>query len=269
MTNRILLLACFLSGAASLFYEILWTRAFSLILGSTTQAAALTFAAFLTGLALGAWLFGSLSARLRHPLRAYVFLELGIAITAVATGLVLHHQADTIGAMLGEGATKYWLAFPLAVLLILPPTLLMGGTLPVLLTIAQVWDGRLSIVGQFYGWNTFGAAAGTLVCGFLAIRLLGVTQSYYFAMALNLLVAAMSALLLRRPGQTPASVPVGEGPGASKLPPKRLSEHYLLLIAGVSGAAVLSLEAPVHDPNGEIVQQLVVLGSLAGGFQVF
>ena len=81
MTNRLLLLACFLSGAASLFYEILWTRAFSLIMGSTVQATSLIFAAFLTGLALGAWLFGNLSGRLKRPLRAYIFLELGNGCT--------------------------------------------------------------------------------------------------------------------------------------------------------------------------------------------
>jgi spermidine synthase len=209
MTNRILLLACFLSGAASLFYEILWTRAFSLILGSTVQATALIFAAFLTGLALGAWLFGSLSARLKRPLRAYILLELGIAVAAVTTGLILHHQADMIGAALGDGTTKYALAFLLAVAMILPPTLLMGGTLPIVLTIAQRNDRRLSIVGRFYGWNIFGAALGTLVCGFLSIRLWGITQSYYIAMALNLTVAAMCVVLLRKP-QPEAVTPVND-----------------------------------------------------------
>ena len=103
---RILLLACFLSGAASLLFEVLWTRAFSFILGSTTQAAALVFAAFLTGLALGAWLFGSLSARLREPLRAYALLEVGIAFIALATGLILHYQADTIGVVTLDGAIR-------------------------------------------------------------------------------------------------------------------------------------------------------------------
>ena len=85
MTNRFLMLACLLSGAAGLMYEILWMRAFSLILGSTTQAAALTFAAFLTGLALGARLFGSFAGRLQKPMRAYAILEIGIALTAVST----------------------------------------------------------------------------------------------------------------------------------------------------------------------------------------
>ena len=241
MTNRILLLACFLSGAASLFYEILWTRAFSLILGSTVQATSLIFAAFLTGLALGAWLFGSLSARLKRPLRAYILLEVGIAVAAVTIGLILHHQADMIGAALGDGTTKYALAFLLAVAMILPPTLLMGGTLPIVLTIAQRNDRRLSIVGRFYGWNIFGAALGTLACGFLTIRLWGITQSYYIAMALNLTVAAMCVALLRKP-QPEAVTPVNDAntdPRAGVLPG---TENYLLLIAGISGVLILSLE---------------------------
>jgi spermidine synthase len=240
MTNRILLLACFLSGAASLFYQVLWTRAFSLILGSTVQAASLIFAAFLTGLALGALLFGSLSGRLRNPLRAYVLLELGITVTAVATGLILLHHADALGALLGVGTTRYPLAFLLAVLMILPPTLLMGGTLPVVLTIAQRHDPQLSIVGRFYGWNTFGAAVGTLVCGFFAIRLLGISQSYYCAMTLNLAAAGLCILLLRSTAQPPAVTVHREQHEHTVR--TALSERYLFLIAGTSGALVLSLE---------------------------
>jgi spermidine synthase len=125
--------------------------------------------------------------------------------------------------------------------MILPPTLLMGGTLPIILTIAQRNDSRLSIVGQFYGWNIFGAAVGTLACGFLSIRLLGIIQSYYVAMALNLSVAVMCTFLLRIP-QPLAVAPVSS---TSKTPREGLltgSENFLLLMAGMSGALVLSLE---------------------------
>jgi spermidine synthase len=241
---RVLLLACFLSGAASLFFEVLWTRAFSLILGSTTQAAALVFAAFLTGLALGAWLFGNLSSRLRQPLRTYALLEVGIAFSALATGLFLHYQADTIGAALGAGSTRYLLAFFLVLLMVLPPTLLMGGTLPVLLTVARAYDRRLSVVGRLYGWNTLGAAVGTLVCGFFAIRLLGVTGAYYCAMALNLVVAVIALSLSVRtgawPGEAPADTPA-RGLAAAPLL-HQPTESYLFLMALGSGAAVLSLE---------------------------
>lgn len=243
---RILWLACFLSGAASLFFEVLWTRAFSLILGSTTQAAALVFAAFLTGLALGAWLFGNLSARLRDPLRAYALLEIGIAFTGLATGLLLHYQADAIGAALGTGSTRYLLAFFLVLLMVLPPTLLMGGTLPVLLTVVRAYDLRLSVVGKLYGWNTLGAAAGTLVCGFFAIRLLGVTGAYYCAMTLNLVVAAIAFMLsLRaRAGRTDtASITPARGSASAHTPLlHQPEESYLFMIALGSGATVLSLE---------------------------
>ena len=242
MTNRFLMLACLLSGAAGLMYEILWMRAFSLILGSTTQAAALTFAAFLTGLALGARLFGSFAGRLQNPMRAYALLEIGIALTAVSTGLILHHQSDAIGAALGAGTIHFLPLFLLALVLILPPTLLMGGTLPLILVAAQRVDSGPSIVGRFYGWNTLGAALGTLACGFVTIRLLGVTNSYYCAMLLNLLAAVACALQIRRPVQpseaTASQYEKASGGDTGEAP----AESYLLMIALASGAVVLALE---------------------------
>jgi len=242
MKNRFLILACLLSGAAGLMYEILWMRAFSLILGSTTQAAALTFAAFLTGLALGARLFGSFAGRLHNPVRAYALLEVGIALTAVSTGLILHYQADFIGATLGAGTKHLLPLFLLALVLILPPTVLMGGTLPLILAAARRVESGSSIVGRFYGWNTLGAALGTLACGFVTIRLLGVTNSYYCAMMLNLLAAGACALQIRQPVQPiehKAQLYEETSDGDARAAP---AESYLLMIALASGAVVLALE---------------------------
>ena len=67
-----LLIAVFLSGASALVYETVWTRSFSIILGSTVEAASATFAAFLVGLAIGAWLIGRRSPPLRYTLHAYI-----------------------------------------------------------------------------------------------------------------------------------------------------------------------------------------------------
>ena len=242
MKNRFLMLACLLSGAAGLMYEILWMRAFSLILGSTTQAAALTFAAFLTGLALGARLFGSFAGRLQKPMRTYALLEIGIALTAVSTGLILHFQADVIGAALGAGTMHLLPLFLLALVLILPPTMLMGGTLPLILAAAQRVDPGLSIVGRFYGWNTLGAALGTLACGFVTIRLLGVTNSYYCALILNLLAALACVLQIRQP--LPAAKPEAQQYEEATDDDSRAgpAESYLLLMAIASGAVVLALE---------------------------
>jgi spermidine synthase len=242
MKNRFLILACLLSGAAGLMYEILWMRAFSLILGSTTQAAALTFAAFLTGLALGARLFGNFAGRLQKPMHAYALLEIGIALTAVSTGLILHFQADLIGATLGTGTKHLLPLFLLALVMILPPTLLMGGTLPLILVAAQRVESGSSIVGRFYGWNTLGAALGTLVCGFVTIRLLGVINSYYFAMMLNLLAAVACALQIRQP-LSPVKQKARQYKESSDDDTRAgPAESYLMLIAIASGAVVLSLE---------------------------
>jgi spermidine synthase/MFS family permease len=236
------MLACLLSGAAGLMYEILWMRAFSLILGSTTQAAALTFAAFLTGLGLGARLFGTFAGRLQKPLRAYALVEIGIALTAVSTGLILHNQADVIGATLGAGTMHLLPLFLLALVLILPPTLLMGGTLPLILAAAQRVDPGPSIVGRFYGWNTLGAALGTLVCGFVTIRLFGVTYSYYGALILNLLAALICVLLVRHPVPTAKQKAQQYKEATDDDTRAGPAESYLLLIAIASGAVVLSLE---------------------------
>ena len=91
-----LLFAVFLSGAAALVYETVWTRSFSIILGSTVEAASATFAAFLVGLALGAWLIGRRSPSLRYTLHAYIAIEVCIAILAPLCGVLLHRYADAL-----------------------------------------------------------------------------------------------------------------------------------------------------------------------------
>lgn len=84
-----------LSGAAPLIYQVLWVRELGLLFGSTAQAAALTIAIFFAGIALGGWLFGRLSARLHRPLRAFGWVEIGVAATALG-----HFQvADTYVAL--------------------------------------------------------------------------------------------------------------------------------------------------------------------------
>ena len=74
----------FVSGAASLVYEVLWLKELSLLFGSTAYAASTTLAVFFLGLAVGGAVFGRWSPHLRSPLRAYAWLELGVAASAAA-----------------------------------------------------------------------------------------------------------------------------------------------------------------------------------------
>ena len=98
-----LVVAVVASGAAALLYETIWTRAFAIILGSTVQAASATFAAFLVGLAGGAWLFGRREVPLRFTVHCYLALELGIGIVAPAVGSLIHHHADGLAVWIGAG----------------------------------------------------------------------------------------------------------------------------------------------------------------------
>ena len=200
-----LLVACFfLSGAASLMAQVVWLRYLALTFGNTTQAAATLLAVFMGGLGLGAFLFGRLADRWRRPLLAYAVLEALIALFALASPALLRLiDQGYIAAYRGllEGAPGLFVAarVVLAAAVLLPPTLLMGGTLPLLLrgvTKHDVEVGRHTAL--FYALNTLGGAAGVALAGFVTIRLLGLHATLLLAAACNL-TAALGAALLSRP----------------------------------------------------------------------
>ena len=250
-TRTIFPLICLLSGGAALFYEALWTRAFAIILGSTTQAASATFAAFLTGLALGAWILGAYADRIRGLVMAYAALEAAIAVVASGIGLLIHRYSDTLVVALGEVSAYPVFAFPLALALILIPTFLMGGTLPLILALTKRFGGDTGEIGRLYAYNTLGAAVGTLACGFFAIRLFGITNSYFIAAALNLIVATLCIFLPREFRAEPATADAQAGAGIQAVvmehgnSPEKMKpapEWLLLMVALSSGLLVLGIE---------------------------
>lgn len=242
--RRLLLLATLLSGAAALVYETLWTRAFAVIVGSTVHAAAATFAAFLVGLALGAWLWGRHRLPIAWTVRAYLVVEVAIAATAPLVGLLIHRRANGLAAWFGTGLGPDFLSmFGMVLLLVLLPTLLMGATFPLVLVAARRLGGGLSEIGRFYAINTAGAAAGTLVCGFVLIRFLGVEASYAVGAAANLAAAALCLPLLRAPLRDEAEAPgLPEAPPTETEPAPWLPQGLLLGVAASSGFVVLALE---------------------------
>ena len=239
-------IAVFVSGAAALVYETIWTRTFSIILGSTVQAASATFAAFLVGLAAGAWLFGRRSPPPGRAVRAYLGIELAIALTAPAAGLVIHRGSDALTEWLGAGSGALG-SFGVVLALVLVPTVLMGATFPLMMTVARRSGAGVPVIGRLYAINTFGAACGTLVCGFFLIRLFGVERSLAIGAGLNALAAVAAAALLVRARADADSAPASTGAAprpaaqpASAAP--ALPVPILLTVAGASGLMVLALE---------------------------
>ncbi len=192
------------SGAASMAYEISWTRALSLALGSSTYAFTAMLTTFLVGLALGAVLVSRLMRRRRPGLVAFGLVEVGIALLAVAllpalgrlpdvALLVLRRTGVTHGTVLG---TQFALSF--AVMIV--PTLLVGATFP--LAIAAVGGGLKRLgrdVGAIYGANTLGTIVGSIAAGFVLIRTIGIQDTVLAAAVANL--AAGVAVLLAAPGR--------------------------------------------------------------------
>jgi spermidine synthase len=172
-----ILLVFLLSGAASLLYEVVWMRHLSLIFGVTTYATSTILATFMGGLALGSFLFARWADRFRRPLLAYATLEVAIGLYALCVPLLFEglrlpyvalYRLDLPYTALALGRAL------LAALVLLPPTLLMGGTLPVL---AAYFVRRRGDVGRqtglLYFVNTGGAVLGCALGGFFLIEQLG------------------------------------------------------------------------------------------------
>lgn len=236
----ILAVAFFLSGAAALADESLWVRGLGLVFGTVAPAISATLALFLGGLGLGAVVFGRVADRVVSPLRLLAFLEIGAA-ALVALSPAAFHLAGRCVALGGEAPGPFaWFAvrFAAGAAILLPPTMLMGGTLP---AIARWFVRReehvAADVGRLYAWNTVGGAVGALLAAHLLIEHLGPTRGLHASAALH---AAVGCAFLFLAGRT------GEGDGvareessAAEGPPNR----RVLAAAFVTGFSALALEA--------------------------
>ena len=203
------LVVCFLlSGCAALVYQIAWTREFALVFGTSELAVATVLAAYMGGLALGAWLVERWLPRISRPVRVYAALELGIAVGAVLLVPALLLASRTLLAAWFGGQdsppssehvaiSAFYLASAFVALAI--PTTLMGATLPLLARHAVQEQGQIGRrIGFLYAANTAGAVAGALATAFVLLPALGLRRSVWVGATLNLLVFLLAAWLVRR-----------------------------------------------------------------------
>ena len=195
------------SGAAGLIYEILWARQLALIFGVSSFAIATVLAVFMGGLALGSTLFGRWVDRGQRPLRWYASIEAGIGIWGLLSPFGLAALDPIYVALYPAINSAEWvgvaLKFLLAAVVLLPPAILMGGTLPILSRFVVRSLGEVgSRVGALYAWNTVGAVLGCFLAGFVLVAAVGVRSTLLLAVALNVLVA-VGAMLLDRAGAEP------------------------------------------------------------------
>lgn len=188
----------FVTGATSLVFEVLWVRGLTLVVGNTTFAVSVVVAAFLGGLAIGNALAGQWSLKIQHPLRAYAIAEGLAGLLALGLTLLLPRLSGLLAAVGLPGGGPVAARLVLVALLMAPPTIVMGASLPMLAS----WVGRALQsagveIGRLYTVNTLGAAFGCALAGFFLIGALGVSTTALVACAANLLVGAVALTMAR------------------------------------------------------------------------
>ncbi len=205
MNPKSIFLACFfLSGAAGLIYQVVWVRMFTLVFGNTVYAASMVVAAFLAGLALGSRYWGARIDKIRDPIKTYVKLELMIALSAVLVTCLIQLVDGAIVSLMdvesiGSGKWQF-IRFVILFILLLAPTSLMGGTVPVMARVyITTYDNLGKGLSALYAANTYGAVVGCFVTGFLLISSFGVFGAFTIALLLNLAVAGLVAWIPKIP----------------------------------------------------------------------
>jgi spermidine synthase len=238
----------FLSGAAGLVYELVWTRQLIFVFGGTTYAITTVLVAFMGGLGLGSYLAGRLSRWIGRPGRAYGVLEIGIGLYALLLPALLPQAEPIYRAIYPHVAEQPWLLsaarFGISCTLLLLPTTLMGATLPLLVVFSRSLGGGFGAsVARLYGINTLGAVLGTLATGFLLIPKLGLALSSTVAAVTNLAVGvlAVSALRGAAPGTPLAGgarrAPVETPPSLAPLSPGM--RRAVLIVFALSGFSAM------------------------------
>ncbi len=225
------------SGCAALVYEVIWFQMLQLVIGSTGISLGVLLGAFMGGMCIGSLALPKYVSRKRHPLRVYAALELAIGGFGIALLLLIPLVGSAYVAVAPSGSASVFLRALLAGVLLLPPTMLMGATLPAISRYVQATPAGVSWMGFFYGGNIAGAVLGCLVAGFYLLRQYDIVVGTFAAVALNGMVAALAYALSRFTSNQALERTVVEPPKVTEGP------HRVVLIAiGLSGFVALGSE---------------------------
>ncbi len=224
------------SGAAALIYEIVWFQLLGLVIGSSGVSIAVLLATFMGGMCIGSLGLAKRVSSSRSPLKVYAMLELGIGIFGILVLLILPYAGGLYAAIGGPGALGLMLRALLAALCILPPTILMGATLPAISREVRATPEGMSYLGYLYGGNTLGAVIGCLAAGFILLRNYDVVTATGVAVTLNLLIAGVAWLMA---GSRDAAPVVATERATAALPK---GSWPILLTLALSGFTALGSE---------------------------
>ena len=231
------------SGCAALVYEVVWFQILELVVGASSLSLGILLGTFMGGMCVGSLFAPRLVSRLHHPLRVYAFLEIGIAVL----GLIILVAVPLVGGLYtswaGSGMGSMLFRGLVAGICLLPPTFLMGATLPVISRWVETTREGVSWLGFFYGGNIAGAVAGSLLAGFYLLRVFDVAIATFVAVAINLGVAALALFIAKLTPYEPTPITEGQSERLTSGGEAEQNEAWPVYVTiALSGMAALAAE---------------------------
>jgi spermidine synthase len=190
------------SGCAALIYEVVWFQLLQLSIGSSAVSLGVLLGIYMGGMCLGSLLLPRYLNPRSHPLRVYALLEVGIAVFGIIVLFAVPIVGRVYTSIAGTGQVSLIFRALAAAICLLPPTLLMGATLPAIARWVQTTPRGVSWLGYFYGGTLAGAVAGSLLAGFYLLRVYDMPTATAAAVFLNVLVALIALLVAARTPHT-------------------------------------------------------------------
>ncbi|HEX2455691.1 MAG TPA: fused MFS/spermidine synthase [Vicinamibacterales bacterium] len=197
------------SGCAALIYEVVWLQLLQLVIGSSAVSIGVLLGTFMGGMCLGSLLLPRYVSPVAHPLRVYAWLELGIGAIGIAVLVFVPIIGNLYATSVAHGFPGILLRGLLCAICLLPPTVLMGATLPAIARWIGTTGTGVSWLGFFYGANIAGAVFGSLFAGFYLLRDFDMATATFVAVAINVLVGGIGLRLAARTPYHAHSVPDG------------------------------------------------------------
>lgn len=209
-----MLLALFVgSGCAALIYEVVWFQLLQLVVGSSAVSLGVLLATYMGGMCVGSLMLSRYVSAREHPLKVYAKIEAGIGVFGILVLLILPLLDHVYAAIGAQGFFGILLRAVVAAICLLPPTLLMGASLPAIARYVESSPRGVSWLGFFYGGNIAGAVFGCLFAGFYLLRVYDMPTATFVAVAINFLVAGLSFWFSKTTEYEPSpaeSAPLGE-----------------------------------------------------------
>ena len=219
------------SGCSALIYEVVWFQLLQFSVGSSAVSLGLLLGNFMGGMCLGSLLLPRYVNPRAHPLKVYAALELGIGLFGILVLYGVPVLGDAYTRVAGTGQMNVVLRAAIAATCLLPPTLLMGATLPAIARWVETTPTGVSWLGYLYGGNLAGAVSGSILAGFFLLRVYDMPTATFVAVLLNVAVAVTALAIGERAPYAPALV---KDVASLRAPPTARLVYVVIALSGLT-----------------------------------